>query len=799
MCPSFVRFSFPLAAVLLLAWLPVRAGTGIIVTTAEDIVASDGQCSLREAIINANNNDQSGSVDCAPGSIDPSATDIIFFDPALAGEVIELNGTALPAITQALDIVGPAVGDAAGLILDAGETSRILAVEGGAPSDFLVRIGGVTLRNGRSSGSQDHGGALRVSGADTELSHVHVLDSATLGFQSFGGGLAVIDGFAQIEDSRIAGNTTQGSLSAGGGIAALGGAQLLRSTVAGNRTRGSDARGGGIIGGGHTSLIESTVSGNVTESLNAHGGGIAVVGNDLVLVNSTVSGNRAEGSGAEGGGVWVSGGSSTLLHATLAQNAALAGGVAGLFNALSGPGDAIVLHNSLLAQDRDGETACSALAATHSGTLATDAGCTGVATAWEAIALSALDDHGGPTQTHALGAGSAAIGIGGDCNAIFLVDSDQRGQPRPGTGATDCDAGAYEFQPPLCVTNSAELQNALTFAATNGVDDEIRIAIGHYPAPGNGFLYTVQVTHGDEADIALSGGWTALANDPCGQLASQSPFDTVLDGGGAGRVMAIVVRGQSDVHVSRLSFVDGLGPVNGSSGGLTLTGTSQQPYLGTMVVERNAFIGNQAEFASGLSVFSGALAGDARFVVSGNVFLDNHASEDWGAASIAAFADPGGVSAESGLFLIGNTALFNDSDAVSEPVGGIYVGAAGDIRRVVANNLLWGNNGVDLLMAGSGGYELLHNNLGDRSGFDPGIELGNLSVAPQFEPCSGCVDLVPASGSALINAGLVPDGAAGWSLPALDLRGQPRVSGLSVEIGAWENVDHLFADGFESE
>src|SRR5690606_34516234 len=98
------------------------------------------------------------------------------------------------------------------------------------------------------------------------------------------------------------------------------------------------------------------------------------------------------------------------------------------------------------------------------------------------------------------------------------------------------------------------------------------------PAPGNGFLYTIQVSNGDEADITLSGGWTALGNDACGQIGSQSPFDTVLDAAGAGRVMAVVVRGQSDVHVSRLSFVDGLAPTTGGSGGLTLTGASQQSY-----------------------------------------------------------------------------------------------------------------------------------------------------------------------------------------------------------------------------
>jgi CSLREA domain-containing protein len=70
----------------------------IVVTTAEDVIADDGECSLREAIINANNNDQSGSVDCRPGNL--IGSDTIEFHHGLAGATIHLNGTALPTITE---------------------------------------------------------------------------------------------------------------------------------------------------------------------------------------------------------------------------------------------------------------------------------------------------------------------------------------------------------------------------------------------------------------------------------------------------------------------------------------------------------------------------------------------------------------------------------------------------------------------------------------------------------------------------------------------------------------------------
>ncbi len=54
--------------------------------------------------------------------------------------------------------------------------------------------------------------------------------------------------------------------------------------------------------------------------------------------------------------------------------------------------------------------------------------------------LSGLADHGGPTKTHALLAGSLAIGTAGD--APCITARDQRGVQRPrGAG---CDMGAFE-------------------------------------------------------------------------------------------------------------------------------------------------------------------------------------------------------------------------------------------------------------------------------------------------------------------------------------------------------------------
>src|SRR5688500_9870431 len=53
---------------------PVEAATIEVDSNAPDTISNNGSCSLREAIINANANNQSGSTDCEAGT---GANDII--------------------------------------------------------------------------------------------------------------------------------------------------------------------------------------------------------------------------------------------------------------------------------------------------------------------------------------------------------------------------------------------------------------------------------------------------------------------------------------------------------------------------------------------------------------------------------------------------------------------------------------------------------------------------------------------------------------------------------------------------
>jgi hypothetical protein len=63
----------------------------------------------------------------------------------------------------------------------------------------------------------------------------------------------------------------------------------------------------------------------------------------------------------------------------------------------------------------------------------------------------ALQDNGGATETHALGAGSVAIDQIPEADCVDAdgqpLTTDQRGEPRPETDGTMCDVGSFERQP----------------------------------------------------------------------------------------------------------------------------------------------------------------------------------------------------------------------------------------------------------------------------------------------------------------------------------------------------------------
>jgi hypothetical protein len=227
------------------------------------------------------------------------------------------------------------------------------------------------------------------------------------------------------------------SNSDGGGIYNDGTLTLTNSTVSGN----SAGQGGGIDNYGTLTLIHSTVSGN---SAAVGGGGIFNLGT-VTLTNSTVSGNTAEGV-YSGGGIFNAG-RLTLTNSTVSGNTTLDNVGGGIFN-----DGTLTLTNTLVDNDCAGATVSGGGNLESPGnTCGFDQPTDQVNVTAEQLKLGPLQDNGGPTMTHALLPGSVAIDVIPEADCVDAegapLTTDQRGEPRPETGGTLCDVGAFEVQP----------------------------------------------------------------------------------------------------------------------------------------------------------------------------------------------------------------------------------------------------------------------------------------------------------------------------------------------------------------
>jgi hypothetical protein len=227
---------------------------------------------------------------------------------------------------------------------------------------------------------------------------------------------------------------TEGGPDEGGGFLNLGRRSLTSVNVSGNSA--GTQLGGGILNQGTLTLTNCTVSGNSSTHTGGGTGGGGIHNDNsgtMTVTNSTVSGNT-------GGGI-RSDGTMALTNSTVSGNAAGAAG-----DGISSREGTVTLTNSLVDGECDGNVTSNGYNIESPGdTCGFDRGTDLVNITEGQLNLGALADNGGPTMTHALGVGSVAIDHipAVDCAA----DKDQRGQPRPETGGTMCDVGAFEVQP----------------------------------------------------------------------------------------------------------------------------------------------------------------------------------------------------------------------------------------------------------------------------------------------------------------------------------------------------------------
>ena len=183
-------------------------------------------------------------------------------------------------------------------------------------------------------------------------------------------------------------------------------------------------------------VIEGT-----TLSDNRQFGAISESGAVVGLENSTISGN-GDPTDIESGGIHTYGGSFKIEASTITDNFfAPGGGLGGVGAAMSGSGGGtITIADSIVAGNHGRNCSPKASFLSEGGGVWSEAdGCDGLK-GTDVIGdplLGPLADNGGPTKTHALGAGSPAIGNAGP----DAPDVDQRGIERDGAP----DSGAYEL------------------------------------------------------------------------------------------------------------------------------------------------------------------------------------------------------------------------------------------------------------------------------------------------------------------------------------------------------------------
>ena len=240
----------------------------------------------------------------------------------------------------------------------------------------------------------------------------------------------------------ISGMTITNGRASGGGAILNSGANLTLTAVAIKSSNGLGGGGAGIDNEvGTLRLVNSTVSGN---QAIGRGGGILSQGGAMTIVNSTITNNQA----SRGGGLRNSGGATTtIINSTVSNNTATGGGsTGGNLSALNG---VIQLQNTIVAEgvgtnpnlDPGGGTYTSLdYNQIQSGTITLAANDIFGAT----LALGALANNGGPTDTRLPPVGSAVIDkipAAGGCNGAGVI-TDQRGIARPQGAA--CDIGAVE-------------------------------------------------------------------------------------------------------------------------------------------------------------------------------------------------------------------------------------------------------------------------------------------------------------------------------------------------------------------
>lgn len=401
-----------ISAILILGVSVASSATFDVTATRDSADGScDSHCSLREAVIAANESSGADVINIPAG----------VYELGLTGDDEDACLTGDLDITEAVNIYG--MGWSA-TVIDGLGADRVFDIRQGANptqfADMTIRGGSHLEGGGMRGGLNTH---LHLSGMSFVGNHTEVL-----------GGAVQTRGALIIADCVFAANTS-GSLA--GAVKAEGALEIVRSTFDGNRT----VNGGGAV----TTSAEQTVT--ITDSLftaniGAHGGAFNIDRSEVDFTNVTFAGNAA--TSGRGGALSTNRGLLTLRNCTLSNNASAGDGTE-----IAASNDPVItIENSILSGPGRFDV-CMQEYTSDGHNLATDESC-GLSSGGDIApadpSLRGLRDNGGSTSTLALLTGSPAIDAGGGQSTA----TDQRGVARPVGPAPDI--GAYEAEgdePPI--------------------------------------------------------------------------------------------------------------------------------------------------------------------------------------------------------------------------------------------------------------------------------------------------------------------------------------------------------------
>ncbi len=316
---------------------PASAVSPITVTTTLDVIADDGLCSLREAVIAANTNNAYSN--CASGSagedsilVDPAISLPATFTLALAGKNENYAASGDLDVREALVISGAG---SASTIIDGNLSDRVFEVHPGSGQINRLTLNGVTIQHGDPGSGAEGGGILvDLTGRLTLNDSLVTNNAAATCAGSCGGGIKSY-GQMIINNSSVTANQ-------GGGVVNDGGLMTLTNVNVGDNVLGSGVanlgggflqfNGGSVIGNQGGGILNKSSTAKplaaLTVSGNSLGGGIHNDGlsakSEIHLSGSLVSGN----SGASGAGIFNEGinAAAKISEATVSNNTSNANG-----------------------------------------------------------------------------------------------------------------------------------------------------------------------------------------------------------------------------------------------------------------------------------------------------------------------------------------------------------------------------------------------------------------------------------------------------------------------------------------